>query len=72
MFDERLKQLGIKKMDLAKTLGVAPATISRWKQQPPKYVWAYLNERIKIAEAEQRVQLLIERIDEVCLEFSKN
>lgn len=64
MFSDRLKSLHIKKGELARHLGVAPATVSRWGEQPPKYVWAYLNERAKVVQAEYRVQRILSSVEE--------
>ena len=69
MFNETLKMLGMKKSELARTLGVAPATISRWKDDPPQYVWAYLNERKKIVAAERRIMDVVISFEELVAEW---
>ena len=64
MFTDNLKDLHIKKGELAKIMGVAPATVSRWGEQPPKYVWAYLNQRMKVVECEAKVQQILWSLEE--------
>ena len=63
MLSDVLKDLKIKKYELARTMGVAPATVSRWGEHPPKYVWAYLGEMAKVKMAEERVQSVVHRMD---------
>ena len=57
------------KSELADAMGVAPATVSRWGEEPPKYVLSYLNERAKVAIAEERVQYVVYRMDNLLSEW---
>jgi hypothetical protein len=69
MLTEHLKTMKIKKKELAYIMGVAPATVSRWGEHPPKYVWSYLSERAKVAQAEEKVQHVIYRMDDLLSEM---
>lgn len=40
-FDKALEQLKWRRVDLARRIGIDPASVSRWKT-PPRYVMAYL------------------------------
>jgi hypothetical protein len=41
--EQELEKLGMKKIDLARELGVQPGTVYRWTDDStPAYVWAYL------------------------------
>ena len=42
MFDDLLKQAGLRKNELADILGIKKGTISTWKGSPPQYAIAYL------------------------------
>ncbi len=42
-FTTRLKALGMKRIDLARVLGVEPDTAWRWKDDPPAYALAYVD-----------------------------
>jgi predicted transcriptional regulator len=66
---ERLKTMGIKKYELARLMGVSPATVSRWGEHPPKYVWTWIHECDKVKQADQRVQYVIHRMDELLVEL---
>ncbi len=52
-FNDLLKQAGIKKGELAETLGLKAGTISSWKGDPPQYVTAYIELLIKNRECSQ-------------------
>ena len=41
-FSRKLKELGVKKVDLAEVLGLRVDTVYRWRDSPPRYVLAYL------------------------------
>ena len=71
MFNETLKMLGMKKSELARTLGVAPATISRWKDSPPRYVMAYLEEKKKNVVAERRVVDVLVMVEDLTAELKQ-
>ena len=45
---EALNTLNMKRIDLARELGVSPETVSRWGEFPPKYVRAYLDARLEL------------------------
>jgi transcriptional regulator with XRE-family HTH domain len=51
VFNELLKEAGLSKRKLALILGVAPYTVSRWKEDVPKYAIGYLKLRIAIRTA---------------------
>ena len=42
MFKQLLDRAGIRKADLARRLGIKAASISKWKDDPPRYAVAYL------------------------------
>ena len=65
MFSENLKNLRIRKASLARLMGVAPATVSRWGEHPPKYVWAYLNELTRRRQAEMRISQAAEAVQQL-------
>jgi hypothetical protein len=46
--DKALELLGWRRVDLARRLGLAPESISRWKGEPPDYVVAYLDAMLAI------------------------
>lgn len=52
MFDDLLKQSGLKRYELADLLGITRDTISRWQGNPPHYAIAYLELYIKHKDAE--------------------
>lgn len=58
-FLRAMRVLGLSKKDLAGILGVAPPTVSRWGNNPPQYVTAYLEERLLRKEAADRLQNVI-------------
>ena len=41
-FEETLKRAGIKKADLARSLGLSRNTVSSWGDEPPRYALAFL------------------------------
>ncbi len=41
-FEDLLTMAGYTKKDLAADIGKAPESVSRWRDQPPEYVVAYL------------------------------
>ena len=52
-----LKRLGWTKAELGKRLGKSADSVSRWGEDPPRYVWAYLDlalELKRIRDAAQR------------------
>lgn len=51
MFDDLLKQAGLRKKTLADLLGLTPETISKWQGDPPRYATAYLELYIEHKEA---------------------
>jgi len=58
MFNQLLKEAGLKKSELADKLGIKKGTISTWKGQPPQYVYAYLDLYIdNIRERKAKAQL---------------
>lgn len=62
-FSTCLKDMSIKKSELAFDMGVSPSTVSRWRESPPKYVWTYLNEKNKVLEAEAKIQQVLVNFD---------
>ena len=47
MFEGLLKRAGITKSELARRLGLTANAVSRWKDDPPKYAVAYLEQMIE-------------------------
>lgn len=46
LFEKALEKAGMKKVDLARALGVQPGTVYRWTDESvPAYAWAYLQLR---------------------------
>lgn len=64
LLSDAIIDAGLKKSQLARIMGVDPATVSRWGEYPPKYVWAYLHEKRKVREAERRVRQIIDALDQ--------
>lgn len=56
MFKELLDEAGIRKVDLARLLGIAQWSVYRWKDKPPTYVIAYLNLLIHVRGLECAVK----------------
>ena len=52
MFDDLLKDAGLKKKELAELLGLKQQTVSAWQGSPPHYAIAYLELYIKHKDAE--------------------
>ena len=50
-----LSTLNLKRVELARELGIAPPTISRWQNDAPRYAMAYLHERLKRQQAAERL-----------------
>lgn len=61
-FEESLRQLGLKKADIARQLGVDACTVSRWKNHPPQYVWAYLEQVASNQAAHNHMNKIIHNI----------
>ena len=55
-FEGQLRACGLRKADLARTLGVAPATVTRWGLHPPQYVWAYLDVYLANVQAQAGIE----------------
>mgnify|MGYP001606336853 CR=1 FL=1 len=47
MFEELLKRAGLTKAELARRLGLTANAISRWRNNPPRYAVAYLEQMIE-------------------------
>ena len=47
MFEELLKRAGLTKAELARRLGLTANAISRWRNNPPRYAVAYLEQVIE-------------------------
>ena len=58
MFDDLLRDAGIKKRELAAVLGIKPDTISSWQGRPPQYAVAYLELYINQRQAQEVRQAL--------------
>ena len=49
-FETLLDRAKMTKSELAERLGIAPGSISRWGNNPPKYAMAYLELALKVRE----------------------
>ncbi len=63
-FEGQLRACGLRKADLARQLGVAPATVSRWGLHPPQYVWAYLDVLEANVKAQTHINTALHRIED--------
>jgi len=44
-FSDYLEEFGFTKAEFARLIGVRPETVVRWKEEPPKVVILYLEEK---------------------------
>lgn len=49
----QLRQAGLSKKQLAFNLGISQNAVSKWKDSPPKYALAYLEQYIENRELKQ-------------------
>ncbi|NIT13533.1 MAG: hypothetical protein GWN14_25100 [candidate division Zixibacteria bacterium] len=54
-FTQELSDLGIRKSELARELGLSPEQISRWREEPPAYVIAFLKQVKKNREIQAKL-----------------
>lgn len=57
-FDRMLDELGWRRVDLARRLGLAKESISRWPR-PPAYALAYLRAMIELKHMRDRLERLL-------------
>lgn len=59
-FDKILTELGWRRVDLARRLGLAKESVSRW-HTPPKYVMSFLYAMLHIKRLRDEAQRFLER-----------
>ena len=51
-----LKEIGMSKARLGRVLDRAPAVVTRWGEDPPRYVWAYLELALELKRIRDAAQ----------------
>ena len=57
-FTDALESTGYSKARVARELGISPEQISRWREEPPQYAMAYLQQ----IERNQKIQSKLQRV----------
>lgn len=59
-YRQMLSELGLKRKELSEVLGIHVDSISRWGNEPPEYVMAYLRLRVYIKTHLEKLRVLSE------------
>ncbi len=61
-FTDALKSTGYSKARVARELGISPEQVSRWREEPPCYAMAYLEQIEKNQEIQSKLQNFIDEL----------
>ncbi len=61
-FTDALKSTGYSKAKVARELGVSPEQVSRWREEPPRYAMAYLEQIERNQEIQSKLQQFIDKL----------
>lgn len=61
-FTDALESTGYSKAKVARELGVSPEQVSRWREKPPRYAMAYLEQIERNQEVQSKLQNFIDEL----------